>query len=163
MFTNAGWSSPLDFRTQQNVNRVVDPSRHRIERARSGGRYASLADFVYRRGESFGAANALPAGPFYDIDVIDPDPLCQCRFSSYVGRFIRSPSFSKQPAEFLRFLAKLIRERGYDVLFPTHEQVYLLSRFRDAFTPHIGLALPEFRRDGAHAKQGRVQPAAHRT
>ena len=41
-------------------------------------------------------------------------------------------------------MAKLIREGGYDVLLPTHEQVYLLSRFRDAFTPHVGLALPEF-------------------
>jgi predicted ATP-grasp superfamily ATP-dependent carboligase len=75
---------------------------------------------------------------------MDPDPLCQCRFSSYVRRFLRSPSFSKNPAEFLRFLAKLVRERGYDVLLPTHEQVYLLSRFREAFMRHVGLALPEF-------------------
>ena len=100
---------------------------------------------LFTEGASLSARQTLyPLGPFYDIDVIDPDPLCQCRFSSYVGRFFRSPSFSKQPAEFLRFLAKLIREGGYDVLFPTHEQVYLLSRFRDAFTPHIGLALPDF-------------------
>jgi predicted ATP-grasp superfamily ATP-dependent carboligase len=100
---------------------------------------------LFTEGASLSARQTLyPLGPFYDIDVIDPDPLCQCRFSSYVGRYFRSPSFSKQPAEFLRFVAKLIRERGYDVLFPTHEQVYLLSRFRDAFTPNIGLALPEF-------------------
>ncbi len=100
---------------------------------------------LFTEGASLSARQTLyPLGPFYDIDVIDPDPLCQCRFSSYVGRFFRSPSFAKQPAEFLRFLAKLIRDGGYDVLFPTHEQVYLLSRFRDAFTPHIGLALPDF-------------------
>jgi predicted ATP-grasp superfamily ATP-dependent carboligase len=100
---------------------------------------------LFTEGASLSARQTLyPLGPFYDIDVIDPDPLCQCRFSSYVRRFTRSPSFSKQPAEFLRFLARLIREREYDVLLPTHEQVYLLSRFRDAFKTHIGLALPEF-------------------
>jgi predicted ATP-grasp superfamily ATP-dependent carboligase len=100
---------------------------------------------LFTEGASLSARQTLyPLGPYYDIDVIDPDPLCQCRFSSYVGRFFRSPSFSKQPAEFLRFVAKLVRMRRYDVLLPTHEQVYLLSRFRNAFTPHVGLALPEF-------------------
>lgn len=100
---------------------------------------------LFTEGASLSARQTLyPLGPYHDIDVIDPDPLCQCRFSSYVGRYIRSPSFSKQPAEFLRFLGKLVREHQYDVLLPTHEQVYILSRFRDAFTPHVGLALPEF-------------------
>src|SRR5207253_9555658 len=74
----------------------------------------------------------------------DPDPFCQCRSSSYVRRFFRSPSFSKQPEEFSRFLARLLRGRKYDVLLPTHEQVYLLSRFRDALATHVGLALPDF-------------------
>jgi predicted ATP-grasp superfamily ATP-dependent carboligase len=46
--------------------------------------------------------------------------------------------------DFLRFLARTLRGRRYDVLLPTHEQVYLLSRFRDALTPHVGLALPDF-------------------
>jgi predicted ATP-grasp superfamily ATP-dependent carboligase len=100
---------------------------------------------LFTEGASLSARQTLyPLGPYHDIDIIDPDPLCQCRFSSYVRRYTRSPSFSQQPAEFLRFVAKLVRERGYDVLLPTHEQVYLLSRFRDAFTPHVGLALPAF-------------------
>ena len=86
---------------------------------------------------------------------MDPDPQCQCRFSSYVRRFIRSPSFSKQPAEFLRFLESLLRRERYDVLLPTHEQVYLLSRFRDALAPRVGLALPEF------AALERLQNKAH--
>ena len=63
---------------------------------------------------------------------------------SFGGDFL-SPSFSEEAGtEFLRFLARKIRTHHYDVLLPTHEQVYLLSRFRDAFTPHVGLALPEF-------------------
>jgi predicted ATP-grasp superfamily ATP-dependent carboligase len=100
---------------------------------------------LFTEGASLSARQTLyPLGPYHDIDVIDPDSLCQCRFSSLVRRFTRSPSFAQQPAEFLRFVAKLVREKGYDVLLPTHEQVYLLSRFRDAFTPHVGLALPAF-------------------
>lgn len=100
---------------------------------------------LFTEGASLSARQTLyPLGGRYDIDVMDPDPLCQCRFSSFVGRFIRSPSFAKQPAEFLRFLVQLVRDRGYDVVLPTHEQTYLLSRFRDAVGSRVGVAVPEF-------------------
>jgi predicted ATP-grasp superfamily ATP-dependent carboligase len=100
---------------------------------------------LFTEGASLSARQTLyPLGSQYEIDVIDPDPLCQCRFSSYVRRFMRSPSFTKQPAAFLKFVARLIRDRHYDVLLPTHEQIYLLSRFREAFHPAVGVALPEF-------------------
>jgi predicted ATP-grasp superfamily ATP-dependent carboligase len=101
---------------------------------------------LFTEGASLSARQTLyPLGGRYDIDVMDPDPLCQCRFSSFVGRFIRSPSFARQPAEFLRFLDRLVREQKYDVVLPTHEQAYLFSRFRNALRPRTGLAVPEFR------------------
>jgi predicted ATP-grasp superfamily ATP-dependent carboligase len=110
---------------------------------------------LFTEGASLSARQTLyPLGPHHDIDVLDPNPLCQCRFSSYVRKFIRSPSFTKQPVKFLRFVMDLVRGGRYDVLLPTHEQTYLLSRFRDAFTPHVGLALPEF------ASQERLQNKA---
>jgi predicted ATP-grasp superfamily ATP-dependent carboligase len=100
---------------------------------------------LFTEGASLSARQTLyPLGRKYEIDVMDPDPLCQCRFSSLVRRFIRSPSFAKEPAEFLRFLVRLINERRYDVVLPTHEQTYLLSRFRDVLRPRVGLAVPEF-------------------
>lgn len=46
--------------------------------------------------------------------------------------------------EFLHFLADQLQAETYDVLLPTHEQVYLLSRFRDVVGQTVGLALPEF-------------------
>jgi predicted ATP-grasp superfamily ATP-dependent carboligase len=114
-------------------------------RQRAPGTTPQRLRILFTEGASLSARQTLyPLGPYHDIDIIDPDQLCQCRFSSYVRRYTQSPSFSQQPAEFLRFVAKLVRERGYDVILPTHEQVYLLSRFRDAFTPHVGLALPAF-------------------
>jgi predicted ATP-grasp superfamily ATP-dependent carboligase len=100
---------------------------------------------LFTEGASLSARQTLyPLDGRHEIEVIDPDPLCQCRFSSFVRRFFRSPSYSKQPLEFLRFVARLVRERRYDVLLPTHEQVYLLSRFREAFVGRVGVALPEF-------------------
>jgi predicted ATP-grasp superfamily ATP-dependent carboligase len=111
---------------------------------------------LFTEGASLSARQTLyPLGPHHTIDVLDPDPLCQSRFSRYVRRFIRSPSFARQPAEFLRFVADLLRREPYDILLPTHEQVYLLSRFRDALTPRVGLALPEF------AALERLQNKAH--
>jgi len=110
---------------------------------------------LFTEGASLSARQTLyPLGRDYEIDVLDPRPLCQCRFSSYVRRFIRSPSYNKQPVEFLRFVSRLTREGQYDVLLPTHEQTYIFSRFRDAFMPHVGLALPEF------ASQQRLQDKA---
>jgi predicted ATP-grasp superfamily ATP-dependent carboligase len=100
---------------------------------------------LFTEGASLSARQTLyGVGPLHDIDVLDPDPLCQCRFSRFVRRFIRSPSFSKQPVQFLRFLAKVLTEEKYDVLLPTHEQVYLLSRVRESFDEHVGVALAGF-------------------
>jgi hypothetical protein len=78
------------------------------------------------------------------IGVVDPAPFCLCRFSSLVKRYHRSPSYSREPREYLAFLVRTIRSQGYDVLFPTHEQAYLLARFQDALAAEVGLALPGF-------------------
>lgn len=100
---------------------------------------------LFTEGASLSARQALYGlGPLHEIDVLDPDPLCQCRFSVFVRKFIRSPSYSKQPREFLEFLLTLLHDGQYDVLLPTHEQVYLLSRFRGPIGGRVGLALPEF-------------------
>lgn len=112
---------------------------------KSGGARGRRLRILFTEGASLSARQTLyPLGGRYDIDVMDPDPLCQCRFSSFVGRFIRSPSFAKQPAEFLRFLLRLVRDRQYDVVLPTHEQNYLLSRFSDAVRSRMAVAVPEF-------------------
>jgi len=96
-------------------------------------------------GASLSARQVLYAiGLTCDIDVLDPDPLCQCRFSGYVRRWIRSPSFVSQPQEFLEFLSRHLVDSRYDVLLPTHDQVYLLSRFGKSLAARVGLALPDF-------------------
>jgi predicted ATP-grasp superfamily ATP-dependent carboligase len=96
-------------------------------------------------GTSLSARQTLYAlGGRHTIDVIDPDPLCQCRFSRFVRRWRQSPHFAKHPADFLHFLAQEIQREAYDVILPTHEQVYLLSKFRDVVAQAAGIALPSF-------------------
>lgn len=96
-------------------------------------------------GSSTSARQALYClGREHAIDIVDPNPWCQCRFSRFVRRWHRCPSFSKAPESYLQTILDLIESERYDVLFPTHEQVYLLSRFRELLRPRVGLAVPEF-------------------
>jgi predicted ATP-grasp superfamily ATP-dependent carboligase len=96
-------------------------------------------------GSSNSARQALYAlGPQHTIDVIDPSPLCQSRFSSFVRRWYRCPPFAKEPCAYLTFLRKLLAEQKYDVLFPVHDEVYLLSRVRDSLCKYTAAAIPEF-------------------
>lgn len=80
----------------------------------------------------------------YWLEVVDSALLCQCRFSRHVRRVWRCPPFRTDPEGYLRRVLELIRRRKYDVLFPTHEQVYLFSRFRDQLAKLVGLAVPPF-------------------
>lgn len=83
-------------------------------------------------------------GAGYTIDLIDPSPWCQCRFSSRVRRRIDCPKIAIDPIGYVRRVAELVSRGDYNVLFPTHEQVYAFSRFRDAFGRKVGLAVPDF-------------------
>jgi predicted ATP-grasp superfamily ATP-dependent carboligase len=76
--------------------------------------------------------------------VLDPLALCLCRFSRLVSRFHRCPPFQVEPAAYLDFLIEKVRAHGYDVVFPTHDQVYLLARFRDRLSRKVRLAVPDF-------------------
>jgi predicted ATP-grasp superfamily ATP-dependent carboligase len=78
------------------------------------------------------------------IDVCDPQRLCLTRFSRYVRRLYRCPSFTRDPLGYLDFLRDRLDREHYDVLLPVHDQVYLLSRFPEAFYGRTGLALAPF-------------------
>ncbi|EMI52128.1 ATP-grasp domain-containing protein [Rhodopirellula sallentina] len=80
----------------------------------------------------------------YRLDLMDPSPWCQCRFSTRVRRRIECPPISEDPYGYARSTLEAIAKYKYDVLFPTHEQVYLFSKFREYFRRHVGLAVPAF-------------------
>jgi predicted ATP-grasp superfamily ATP-dependent carboligase len=96
-------------------------------------------------GSSLSARQTLYAlGGRHRIDILDPAKLCQCRFSRFVRRWYRCPNFARDPLGYLQFLGERLQAEAYYVLLPTHEQVYLLSKFRGAIGRRVGLALPEF-------------------
>ena len=100
---------------------------------------------LFTEGSSLSARQTLYAlAGRHDIDIIDPARLCLCRFSSYVRRWYRCPSFSKSPQAYLDFLIERLERGNYDVLFPTHEQVYLISRFRERLSKYVHVAVPDF-------------------
>ncbi len=83
-------------------------------------------------------------GRNYTIDLVDPSPWCQCRFSSLVRRRIHCVGIAKDPLKYVRQVAQMVADKRYEVLFPTHEQVYVFAKFREAFGRHVGLAVPSF-------------------
>jgi predicted ATP-grasp superfamily ATP-dependent carboligase len=98
-------------------------------------------------GSSLSARHTLSAlGPLgHAIDVCDARPaLCLARFSRYTRRLFRCPPFAADPAGYLEFVLARMRADRYDVLFPTHDQAFLLSRFREDLRKLTGLAVPAF-------------------
>jgi biotin carboxylase len=96
-------------------------------------------------GSSNSARQALYAlGRHNTVDILDPSPWCQCRLSRFVRRWYRSPSYARNPCEYLTFLGKMLTRERYDVLFSTHEEVLLLSRVRDKLTERVAAAIPEY-------------------
>lgn len=100
---------------------------------------------LFTEGTSLSARHSLyTLGGYHTIDVLDPNPLCQCRFSSLRRRFSRCPHYAKDPDGFLKFLAGVLKNEKYDVVMPTHEQVILLSKFREQVGKLAGIALPDY-------------------
>jgi predicted ATP-grasp superfamily ATP-dependent carboligase len=96
-------------------------------------------------GSSCTARTVLYAlGGNHTIDILDPSPFCQGRFSRYVRRWIRSPRFAAEPSAFVEFLADLLQRDHYDVVFPTHEEIFAIARAQDRIGRLAGLAVSSF-------------------
>jgi len=92
------------------------------------------------------------------VEVCDPDPLCLARFSRFVRRVHHCPHFGSDPAAYEAFVHDLLASGRYDVLYPAHEQVYLLARRRHALGRLAGLPVPSF--EAIETVQGKVAMAA---
>jgi biotin carboxylase len=62
------------------------------------------------------------------VEVLTPDPLALTRFTRHVRRVHRVPRFGSEPFAWLDAAIAVYRVGGFDVLFPTQEQVAILSR-----------------------------------
>jgi hypothetical protein len=96
-------------------------------------------------GSSISARQILyDLGRRHTIDVLDPDPLCQCRVSTLIRRWHRCPSFTADPCGFLGCLGEQLRRGRYDLVLPPHDEVYLLSRVSEPLRRLVRIAIPDF-------------------
>src|SRR5262245_7181659 len=80
----------------------------------------------------------------HKIDILDPSSICQGRFSRFVHRWIRSPRCSSDPSAFIEFLTDHLEREHYDVVFPTHEEIFAIARAQDRIGRLAGLAVSSF-------------------
>jgi biotin carboxylase len=81
----------------------------------------------------------------HHVEVLSPEPLCLCRFTRHVRRVHRVPAYGADPLGWLDAALATAAAGGFDVLFPTQEQVAVLShsaaRLADA---GVRTAVPSF-------------------
>jgi glutathione synthase/RimK-type ligase-like ATP-grasp enzyme len=81
----------------------------------------------------------------HDVSVAVSDPICLARFTRHVHSLLRVPEFGRQPLVWFDQLLGVADRAGIDVIFPTQEQVTVLSHQLARLRP-AGLvtAVPSF-------------------
>ena len=81
----------------------------------------------------------------HEVGVLSPDPLCLARFTRGVRRLHRVPPYGPDPIRWLAATRRAYAAGGYDVLFPTQEQVAVLSMSAAALLEDgVATAVPSF-------------------
>jgi len=74
------------------------------------------------------------------VEVLTPDPLALTRFTRHVARLHKVPPYGEDPFAWLNAALEVYQSSGFDVLFPTQEQVAVLAAVR----PSVVTAVPTF-------------------
>lgn len=103
-------------------------------------------------------ASRLAAGG-HEVGVLSPDPMGLTRFTRATAAWHHAPAFGADPFEWLDVAIGVYREHGYDLLFPTQEQVTVLAVSAERLR-HDGVAtiVPPF--DALAAVQDKVAATA---
>jgi predicted ATP-grasp superfamily ATP-dependent carboligase len=81
----------------------------------------------------------------HHVEVLTPDPLALTRFTRHVQRSHRVPPYGNEPFAWLNAALGIYRSGRFDVLFPTQEQVAVLSRSSDRLRSEaVVTAVPDF-------------------
>ena len=79
------------------------------------------------------------------VDVLSPDPMCLCRFTRSVDRVHRVSAYGEDPVRWLDAALDVYRFGRFDILFPTQEQVAVLSWAKSRLEKSgVGTAIPSF-------------------
>jgi hypothetical protein len=84
---------------------------------------------LFSEGSSLTAREFLsvlgPAG--HHIEILDPNPLCICRFSRWTKRVHQCPVPGADPLGYLKTVNALLATGTFDIVLPTHEQAWLFA------------------------------------
>ena len=95
----------------------------------------------------------------HQVEAMSPGWLCLCRFTRHVRRVHRVPSYGADPLGWLDAALAVYRAGGFDVLFPTQEQVAVLSHSAGRLAASgVRTAVPPF--EALRALQDKVSAAA---
>jgi hypothetical protein len=95
----------------------------------------------------------------HQVEVLSPDRRCLCRFTSRVRRVHQVPRYGADPLGWLEAALAVYRTGRFDVLFPTQEQVAVLSHAAGRLEAEgIRTAVPPF--EALRAVQDKVSAAA---
>jgi hypothetical protein len=101
------------------------------------------ARILFTEGSSLTAREFLsvlgPAG--HHIEIVDPNPICICRFSRWTKRVHCCPPSGTDPLGYLERVNGLLATGNFDAILPTHEQAWLLAAGRDRLDPAGGIAV----------------------
>lgn len=78
------------------------------------------------------------------VHVGDSSPTAMSRFSRYAKSFTPLPDFFKQPEAYFASLCTALRVTGAKVLFPSHEDVELVIKWRNDLPAGVKVALPDY-------------------
>jgi len=93
------------------------------------------------------------------VEVLSPDPICLCRFTRHVRRVHRVPAYGGDPLGWLDAALAVYRSGRFDVLFPTQEQVAVLSHSAGRLeSAGVRTAVPPF--EALRAVQDKVTASA---
>ena len=101
------------------------------------------AKILFSEGSSLTAREFLsvlgPAG--HHIEIIDPNPTCICRFSRWTKRVRECPHPGTDPLGYLERVNGLVAIGSFDVILPTHEQVWLFAAGSARLNPAARIAV----------------------
>ena len=95
----------------------------------------------------------------HHVEILTPDPICLGRFTRYVRKVHRVPGYGSDPLGWLDAALAIYRSGGFDVLFPTQEQVAVLSHSaRRLESEGVSTAVPPF--EALRAVQDKITASA---
>jgi len=95
----------------------------------------------------------------HEVEALSPGWMCLCRFTRHVRRVHPVPSYGADPLGWLDAALAVYRAGGFDVLFPTQEQVAALSHSAGRLlAAGIRTAVPPF--EALRALQDKVSASA---